>query len=285
MRALSAIVPALAPKQQRRTTSASARAPAAASAARGALSSRAHIAALPAKLSQRRFCTASAQRKMNGETTFASAVKQTEELFVEACKPFIADVEGIKFAPTSGGVRVVWQGESISASVCTVSPCSLGASPPFRRQRAFCHIALLRSGWRSARVASCAAVSANSVAPQDRHRDSGAKADSRGLETHSAAPPSHSADTSISYPQPFRPDGAAIALIPPFSLLRHTLKLLRQPIRCCCVRRVQVNNVVQYVTTKDGSRFILRIYNNGFNFRRVLFEHEVLKQARPCCDD
>lgn len=42
---------------------------------------------------------------MEGETTFASAVKQSDELFTEACKHFIADVEGIKFAPTSGGVR------------------------------------------------------------------------------------------------------------------------------------------------------------------------------------
>lgn len=41
-----------------------------------------------------------------------------------------------------------------------------------------------------------------------------------------------------------------------------------------------MNNVVQYVTTADGQRYILRIYNNGFNFRRVQFEHAILKQVR-----
>ena len=38
-----------------------------------------------------------------------------------------------------------------------------------------------------------------------------------------------------------------------------------------------VNNVVQYVTTPTGDKYILRIYNNGGNTPRVKFEHDVLK--------
>lgn len=38
---------------------------------------------------------------------------------------------------------------------------------------------------------------------------------------------------------------------------------------------VQVNNVVQYVETKTGERYVLRIYNNGNQSEKVIFEHEV----------
>ena len=41
-----------------------------------------------------------------------------------------------------------------------------------------------------------------------------------------------------------------------------------------------VNNVVQYVTTSDGQRYILRIYNNGNKSDKVRFEHEVLRQLQ-----
>ena len=36
-----------------------------------------------------------------------------------------------------------------------------------------------------------------------------------------------------------------------------------------------VNNVVQYGETKEGERFVLRIYNNGNKSEKVVFEHEV----------
>lgn len=39
-----------------------------------------------------------------------------------------------------------------------------------------------------------------------------------------------------------------------------------------------VNNVVQYVETPGGEKYILRIYNNGFDTNRVKFEHEILRQ-------
>ncbi|GFR42782.1 hypothetical protein Agub_g3745 [Astrephomene gubernaculifera] len=39
-----------------------------------------------------------------------------------------------------------------------------------------------------------------------------------------------------------------------------------------------VNNVVQYVETPDGQRYILRIYNNGNKSDKVRFEHEILRQ-------
>lgn len=39
-----------------------------------------------------------------------------------------------------------------------------------------------------------------------------------------------------------------------------------------------VNNVVQYVETEDGHRYILRIYNNGGKSEKVVYEHEILKQ-------
>eukprot|EP01038_Epipyxis_sp_PR26KG_P005885 gene5885-8115_t len=41
-----------------------------------------------------------------------------------------------------------------------------------------------------------------------------------------------------------------------------------------------VNNVVQYVDTSDKNRYILRIYNNGNNFERVVFEHAILDELR-----
>jgi hypothetical protein len=39
-----------------------------------------------------------------------------------------------------------------------------------------------------------------------------------------------------------------------------------------------VNNMVNYVETAKGEKYILRIYNNGKNSARVKFEHEVLRQ-------
>ncbi|GIL44285.1 hypothetical protein Vafri_1797 [Volvox africanus] len=39
-----------------------------------------------------------------------------------------------------------------------------------------------------------------------------------------------------------------------------------------------VNNVVQYVETSNGERYILRIYNNGNKSEKVRFEHEILGQ-------
>jgi len=39
-----------------------------------------------------------------------------------------------------------------------------------------------------------------------------------------------------------------------------------------------VNNVVQYLTFPDGSKKILRVYNNGLNTKRVVFEHAVLAE-------
>lgn len=39
-----------------------------------------------------------------------------------------------------------------------------------------------------------------------------------------------------------------------------------------------VNNVVRYIETGDGKRFILRVYNNGNDSHRVRFEHAILQQ-------
>lgn len=39
-----------------------------------------------------------------------------------------------------------------------------------------------------------------------------------------------------------------------------------------------VNNVVNYVQTADGKRYILRIYNNGKKSEKVRVEHEILRQ-------
>lgn len=41
-----------------------------------------------------------------------------------------------------------------------------------------------------------------------------------------------------------------------------------------------VNNVVQYVDTSKGDKYVLRIYNNGFNSFRVGFEMAILDQLR-----
>jgi Ser/Thr protein kinase RdoA (MazF antagonist) len=38
-----------------------------------------------------------------------------------------------------------------------------------------------------------------------------------------------------------------------------------------------VNNIVQYITLPDGTRKLLRIYNNGLDTVRVTLEHQVLK--------
>lgn len=39
-----------------------------------------------------------------------------------------------------------------------------------------------------------------------------------------------------------------------------------------------VNNVVRYLDVENGSKYILRVYNNGNDSHRVRFEHEILKQ-------
>lgn len=39
-----------------------------------------------------------------------------------------------------------------------------------------------------------------------------------------------------------------------------------------------VNNFTSYLTTKDGAKYIVRIYNNGNNTKRVEFEHKVITQ-------
>jgi len=39
-----------------------------------------------------------------------------------------------------------------------------------------------------------------------------------------------------------------------------------------------VNNMVNYVETENGNRYILRIYNNGNNSPRVKFEHDILRE-------
>lgn len=37
-----------------------------------------------------------------------------------------------------------------------------------------------------------------------------------------------------------------------------------------------VNNICQYLETSTGEKYIIRVYNNGFNTERVEFEHELL---------
>lgn len=39
-----------------------------------------------------------------------------------------------------------------------------------------------------------------------------------------------------------------------------------------------VNNVVQYVTLPNNHRYVLRVYNNGYDSARVQYEHEILRQ-------
>eukprot|EP00965_Chrysotila_dentata_P192588 6175264-Pleurochrysis_carterae.AAC.2 len=46
-----------------------------------------------------------------------------------------------------------------------------------------------------------------------------------------------------------------------------------------------VNNIVQYVQTKAGERYVLRIYNNGCDTPRVLYEHSVLEQLHQLSQD
>lgn len=38
-----------------------------------------------------------------------------------------------------------------------------------------------------------------------------------------------------------------------------------------------VNNIVQYVDTSTGGRYVLRVYNNGCDTPRVIFEHAILE--------
>lgn len=42
-----------------------------------------------------------------------------------------------------------------------------------------------------------------------------------------------------------------------------------------------VNNACYFVETATGSKYLLRIYNNGCNSPRVVYEHEVLRQLAP----
>jgi Ser/Thr protein kinase RdoA (MazF antagonist) len=37
-----------------------------------------------------------------------------------------------------------------------------------------------------------------------------------------------------------------------------------------------VNNIMDYVTLPSGEKYVLRIYNNGLNSKRVEFEHRIL---------
>ena len=39
-----------------------------------------------------------------------------------------------------------------------------------------------------------------------------------------------------------------------------------------------VNNVMDYVICPSGEKYVLRIYNNGLNSARVIFEHKVLDE-------
>lgn len=41
-----------------------------------------------------------------------------------------------------------------------------------------------------------------------------------------------------------------------------------------------VNNIVSYVETKKNEKYVLRVYNNGNNFKRVLFEHAILDKLK-----
>jgi len=41
-----------------------------------------------------------------------------------------------------------------------------------------------------------------------------------------------------------------------------------------------VNNVVQYVEKSNGDKFVLRVYNNGNNLDRVIFEHAILEKLK-----
>jgi homoserine kinase type II len=51
------------------------------------------------------------------------------------------------------------------------------------------------------------------------------------------------------------------------------------PVKCECTPTTGgVNNVCQYVDTEDGKKYILRVYNNGGQSKKVVFEHEVLRQ-------
>lgn len=39
-----------------------------------------------------------------------------------------------------------------------------------------------------------------------------------------------------------------------------------------------VNNVVQFLETSKKEKYVLRVYNNGFNTDRVEFEHDLLSK-------
>lgn len=41
---------------------------------------------------------------------------------------------------------------------------------------------------------------------------------------------------------------------------------------------IRRNNVVQYIDTANGERYLLRVYNNGNKSEKVVYEHEILRQ-------
>lgn len=104
MRALSSPATCVFAGKKPARTSSTSRAPAVAAAARR-VSSRASFATLPTQLSLGQRRGASSSSRITSET-FASVVKSSEALFLEAAKHFVKDVAGIKFAPTSGGVSL-----------------------------------------------------------------------------------------------------------------------------------------------------------------------------------
>ncbi|KAG1667858.1 hypothetical protein FOA52_011046 [Chlamydomonas sp. UWO 241] len=64
------------------------------------------------------------------------------------------------------------------------------------------------------------------------------------------------------------------------SLTREALSLFFERPDSCTATNTSggVNNVVNYVETPEGKRYVLRIYNNGNKSEKVVFEHAVLSQ-------